>query len=166
MRTTWPAICASAATTLLGLASGPAHLADGSRGQPPAPTATRRNDKLATVKAAPVDPAPEQETKGLALSKAFDSHEATMKLAALTGAEREIPASQRRPQPADAAAAAAPRRCRPPRSTPGETRSGRLAVTPAAAPRRRTFLCLCLGGRCACCVAIAATLVIVSLMTQ
>jgi serine/threonine-protein kinase len=93
--------------TLLGLASGPVHATDASRGQPPAPTSTRRTDRLAAVKTAPADPAPEQETKGLTLSKAFDSHEATMRLASLTGAEREMSSQLQKPAPATAPAAAA-----------------------------------------------------------
>jgi eukaryotic-like serine/threonine-protein kinase len=109
--------------TLLGLASGPVHVTDGNRGQSPAPNATRRSDRLAAVKPAPVSVTPEQETKGLALSKAFDSHEATMKLASLTAAERESAGPPPKPTPANAPVAAVsstntwrdPKRAAPPR---------------------------------------------------
>jgi len=93
--------------TLLGLASGPVHVTDGNRGQPLATNATRRSDRLAAVKPASVSATPEQETKGLALSKAFDSHEATMKLASLTAAERENAGLPQKPAPINAPAAAA-----------------------------------------------------------
>jgi serine/threonine-protein kinase len=93
--------------TLLGLGSGPVHVTDASRGQPPAPNATRRSDRLAAVKTPPADPAPEQETKGLTLSKAFDSHEATMRLASLTGVEREMSSQPQKPAPANVQPAAA-----------------------------------------------------------
>ena len=58
---------------------------------PPVPTATRREDKVLTIRAAggkasPVDP----DKPGRALSKAFDSYEATMRLATMTGMEKEI----------------------------------------------------------------------------
>jgi serine/threonine-protein kinase len=80
--------------SLLGKASGTVHVAAEARGQPLAPSGTRRSDRIAAVKSAPSDNAPEQTT-GLALSKAFDSHEATLKLASLTGVDRELaPAAQ------------------------------------------------------------------------
>jgi serine/threonine protein kinase len=93
--------------TLLGKASGTAHVAAEARGQPLAPSGTRRSDKLAAVKAAPVESVPEQTT-GLALSKAFDSHAATLKLAALTGADKEVAPSAPAPKPARANPVAAP----------------------------------------------------------
>jgi serine/threonine-protein kinase len=94
--------------TLLGRLSGPARVASGTRGQPlPAP-ATRRSDKVAAVKPSATDTPPEQEAKGLTLSKAFDSYEATLKLAALTGAEKDLQtfAEAQSPQRATSAAAA------------------------------------------------------------
>ncbi len=60
------------------------------------------------MKAAPVNPGPEEETKGLTLSKAFDSHEATMKLASLTGAEREMLKQRLQKPAATASPGAAP----------------------------------------------------------
>jgi serine/threonine-protein kinase len=58
---------------------------------PPVPTATRREDKVLTIRAAggkasQADP----DKPGRALSKAFDSYEATMRLATMTGMEKEI----------------------------------------------------------------------------
>jgi eukaryotic-like serine/threonine-protein kinase len=58
--------------------------------QPPAPNATRRDDKVLTIRAAGGKSQNEPEKPGLALSKAFDSYEATMRLAAMTGVEKEI----------------------------------------------------------------------------
>ena len=57
---------------------------------PPLPTATRREDKVLTIRAAGKTAQTEPGKSGLALSKAFDSYEATMRLAAMTGAEQEI----------------------------------------------------------------------------
>jgi serine/threonine-protein kinase len=94
--------------TLLGKGSGPVHVTDAARGQPPAPSATRRSDKLTPVKPAPLDNAPEQQTTGLALSKAFDSHEATLKLAVLTGLEKEVSLAAQSQKPARPIPAAAP----------------------------------------------------------
>jgi serine/threonine-protein kinase len=76
--------------TLLGRLSGPARVPTGARGQPLASPATRRTDQVAAGNPSAADAPPEQEAKGLALSKAFDSYEATLKLAALTGAEKEM----------------------------------------------------------------------------
>jgi serine/threonine-protein kinase len=74
-------------------------------GAPPAPSATRREDKVLSMTSAGAKPADGgAEKQGLALSKAFDSYEATMRLAAMTGMDNalgELPRSH-------AATAAAP----------------------------------------------------------
>jgi serine/threonine-protein kinase len=145
--------------TLLGLASGPVHLADGNRGQPPAPNATRRSDKLATVKTAPVNPAPEQEAKGLVLSKAFDSHEATMKLASLTGAGREMSNKAQKAAPANATAAATVPSA-PAVPSPNASQDSKRAVPPR--PQRRasgpSYTYLWVVGALAIAIAIALVL--------
>jgi hypothetical protein len=139
--------------TLLGVASAPAHLADGARGQPPAPNATRRTDKLAATKTVPASAPVEQEAKGLALSKAFDSHEATLKLAVLTGVERETPKPPARPAaaaPAASVAAASP-----------DTRRDPKRVVVARAPQRRagpSYAYLWLVGGLAIAIALALVL--------
>jgi eukaryotic-like serine/threonine-protein kinase len=58
---------------------------------PPVPNATRRQDKVLAIRS-PGDKAAQNEPEkpGRALSKAFDSYEATMRLAAMTGVEKEI----------------------------------------------------------------------------
>jgi serine/threonine-protein kinase len=155
---------------LLGLASGPVQVSEGGRAQPPAPTATRRNDKLATVKAAPPDHAPEQETTGLALSKAFDSHEATMKLAALTGAEREPhkPAAARKPVAASKPAAAPKPPAAPAQAPmPSDTRrEPKRASTPRPQPDAAGPSYTYLWVTAAVGFAIAATLVVIALTSQ
>ncbi len=139
--------------TLLGVASGTAHLAEGGRGQPPAPNATRRTDKLAATKTVPASTPVEQEAKGLALSKAFDSHEATLKLAALTGAERETPKPPAKPVaagPAVSIAAASP-----------DTRRDPKRAAPARPPQRRSgpsYAYLWLVGGLAIAIALALVL--------
>src|SRR5690349_627584 len=69
-----------------------------SNGAPPAPSATRREDKVLSMTSAGAKlAAGEAEKQGLTLSKAFDSYEATMRLAAMTGMEKaigELPRSQ------------------------------------------------------------------------
>jgi serine/threonine-protein kinase len=63
----------------------------GSGTLPPAPSATRRQDKVLAIRSAGDKAAQnEPEKPGRALSKAFDSYEATMRLAAMTGVEKEI----------------------------------------------------------------------------
>jgi eukaryotic-like serine/threonine-protein kinase len=155
--------------TLLGLASGPVHKGDSSRGPPPAPSATRRSDRVATVKAAPADSAPEQETKGLALSRAFDSHEATMKLAALTAAEREpsrpapVPKAAQKPAPAPKpmpAAAQAPPVPLDSRRDPRRTPAAR--AQPRASNPSYTYIWVA----AAVGFAIAAALVAIALLQQ
>ena len=100
--------------TLLGKLSGPARVATSLRGQPQAAPATRSSDKVTAVKAPTADAAPEQEAKGLALSKAFDSYEATMKLAALTSAEKDVQALAEVQTPQGTAATAAVASTAPP----------------------------------------------------
>ena len=63
----------------------------GKSGPPPAPSATRREDKVLTIRGAGGKVAgTEPEKTGLTLSKAFDSYEATLRLAAMTGMEKEL----------------------------------------------------------------------------
>ncbi len=71
---------------------------------PAAPIATRREDKVLTIRSpGGKPPAPvESEKPGRALSTAFDSYEATMRLAAMTGAEQEIGEMPRAAFPAEA----------------------------------------------------------------
>jgi serine/threonine-protein kinase len=76
---------------LQGRAAVPAKFSTEKPGPPPAPTATRRQDKVLTVKAPSakvVDSVAEKP--GLMLAKAFDSYEATMRLAAMTGMDKEL----------------------------------------------------------------------------
>jgi serine/threonine-protein kinase len=80
---------------LEGRQSGPAGLRDSGPGEPAVAAATRKNDPLNAVKASP--PAGEAEAgKGLALAKSFDSYEATLRLASLTGQEAD---ALSKPQP-------------------------------------------------------------------
>jgi len=73
-------------------------------GPPPTPSSTRREDKVLAIRASGAKPAQvEPEKPGLAVSKAFDSYEATMRLAAMTGVEKEL-GEPPRPQPAAPAA--------------------------------------------------------------
>jgi len=63
----------------------------GKIGPPPASSATRREDKVLTIRGADGKAAgAETEKPGLTLSKAFDSYEATLRLAAMTGMEKEL----------------------------------------------------------------------------
>jgi eukaryotic-like serine/threonine-protein kinase len=62
-------------------------------GAPPAPSATRRQDKVSTLKSTSAKPEDSVTQKpGLMLAKAFDSYEATMRLAQMTGMEKELAA--------------------------------------------------------------------------
>jgi hypothetical protein len=70
------------AEMLTGKSSGPQGSNDS------APASARRADRLAAVK--PGQATIEEDARGLALAKSFDSYEATMRLATLTGAEREL----------------------------------------------------------------------------
>jgi len=67
--------------TLMGKASGPQAASNAS-------SAARRPDRLIAVKPRPA--ATEDEAKGLTLAKSFDSYEATMRLAALTGMDKDL----------------------------------------------------------------------------
>jgi serine/threonine-protein kinase len=73
---------------LMGKQSVPAGLREGGPGEPLAPTATRKQDRLTLHKPASGS-SPEPEGKGLALAKSFDSYEATLRLAALTGMQEQ-----------------------------------------------------------------------------
>jgi serine/threonine-protein kinase len=70
---------------LMGKQSVPAGLRDTSPGAPPAPSGTRKQDRLDALKAAPAGVTEPDAGKGLALAKSFDSYEATLRLASLTG---------------------------------------------------------------------------------
>jgi serine/threonine-protein kinase len=67
--------------TLMGKSSGPQAVSGVS-------TSTRRADRLIAVK--PRQAATEDEAKGLTLAKSFDSYEATMRLATLTGMDKDL----------------------------------------------------------------------------
>ena len=76
---------------LQGRATEPSAFSAEQPGAPPAPTATRRQDKVLTMKSASmkvVSGAPDKPA--LTLAKAFDSYEATMRLAAMTGMDKEL----------------------------------------------------------------------------
>ncbi len=76
---------------LQGRATGPAKFSTEKPGPPPAPTATRRQDKLRTIKSPSAKVSDSvAEKPGLMLAKAFDSYEATMRLAAMTGMDKEL----------------------------------------------------------------------------
>ena len=72
--------------TLMGKSSGPQGANDIMPG--PASASARRPDRLTAVK--PRQAAVDEEAKGLALAKSFDSYEATLRLAMLTGMEKEL----------------------------------------------------------------------------
>jgi len=75
---------------LQGRAVTPSKFSTEQPGPPPAPASGRRQDKVLTIKsAAKVADAPPGKP-ALSLAKAFDSHEATMRLAALTGIDKEL----------------------------------------------------------------------------
>ncbi len=76
---------------LQGRAAEPSAFSAEQPGDPPAPTATRRQDKVLTMKSASmkvVNGVPDKPA--LTLAKAFDSYEATMRLAAMTGMDKEL----------------------------------------------------------------------------
>ncbi|HTS52107.1 MAG TPA: serine/threonine-protein kinase [Burkholderiales bacterium] len=76
---------------LQGRAVGQPKVSAQDPGPPPAPTATRRQDKARTIKS-PSAKATDSvaEKPGLMLAKAFDSYEATMRLATITGMDKEL----------------------------------------------------------------------------
>ena len=76
---------------LQGRAAEPSVFSEGAPGAAAAPTATRRQDKVLTMKSTSmkvVSGAPDKPA--LTLAKAFDSYEATMRLAAITGMDKEL----------------------------------------------------------------------------
>jgi serine/threonine protein kinase len=76
---------------LQGRTTEPSVFSAAQTGAPPAPTATRRHDKVLTMKSASmkaVNGVPDKPA--LTLAKAFDSYEATMRLAAMTGMDKEL----------------------------------------------------------------------------
>jgi serine/threonine protein kinase len=76
---------------LQGRAAAAAKLPTEHPGEPPAPTATRRQDKVLTFKAGNVKVVDGAANKpALTLAKDFDSYEATMRLAAMTGMDKEL----------------------------------------------------------------------------
>ena len=76
---------------LQGRAAKPSGLSAEQPGAPPAPTATRRQDKVLTMKSASMKALNGAPAKpALTLAKAFDSYEATMRLAAMTGMDKEL----------------------------------------------------------------------------
>jgi len=78
---------------LQGRSTGSAALSATDPGAPPPPSATRRQDKVLTLKSASAKPEDSVTQKpGLMLAKAFDSYEATMRLAQMTGMEKELAA--------------------------------------------------------------------------
>jgi serine/threonine-protein kinase len=76
---------------LEGRAAQPSKVSAERPGPPLSSTATRRQDKVLAIKSASVKAADgASEKPALTLAKAFDSHEATMRLAAMTGMEKEL----------------------------------------------------------------------------
>jgi hypothetical protein len=76
---------------LQGRAAVLAKLPTEQRGEPPAPGATRRQDKILPIKSATMKVADAAASKpALTLAKGFDSYEATMRLAAMTGMDQEL----------------------------------------------------------------------------
>jgi hypothetical protein len=76
---------------LLGHAAEPSAFSAEQPGAPAPPTGTRRQDKVLTMKTASMkalDGPPDKPA--LTLAKAFDSYEATMRLAAMTGMDKEL----------------------------------------------------------------------------
>jgi serine/threonine-protein kinase len=134
---------------LEGKSTGGVAAADLAAGQA---AGARKPERLAPVKT-PVGGSEPEEARGLALAKSFDSYEATMRLAALTGVEQEMevfsntqamrrPDLQQPPPPATPAARAqqAPASATTPRSidAPVVATARRRTKAPAAAgaPRR------------------------------
>jgi len=77
---------------LQGRATTAAGLPAEQQGEPAAPTATRRQDKVLAIRTATnvkVVDAP-TDKPALTLAKGFDSYEATMRLAAMTGMDKEL----------------------------------------------------------------------------
>jgi serine/threonine-protein kinase len=104
------------------------------------PPGARKPERLTAVKASASASEPEG-ARGLALAKSFDSYEATLRLAALTGMEKEMEVfsstqSMRRPdlQQQPPGAASATDTWQEPATAP--RRVERPVATPAAAPRR------------------------------
>ena len=78
---------------LQGRSAAPAALSATDPGAPPPPNATRRQDKVFTLKTTGAKPEDSVTQKpGLMLAKAFDSYEATMRLAQMTGMDKELAA--------------------------------------------------------------------------
>jgi serine/threonine-protein kinase len=75
---------------LLGKSPGPVSAAAAAHGDPIAPAYTRRVDRLQAVKPAAKPAGPQQAERALALSKSFDSYEATLRLATMTGADKDL----------------------------------------------------------------------------
>jgi serine/threonine-protein kinase len=77
---------------LQGRAATAAMVAAEQQGEPAAPTATRRQDKVLAIKAASKVKVGDTSTDkpALTLAKGFDSYEATMRLAAMTGMDKEL----------------------------------------------------------------------------
>jgi len=76
---------------LQGRAAEPSVFSEDQAGAPAAPSATRRQDKVLTMKSTSMkvgSGAPDKPA--LTLAKAFDSYEATMRLAAITGMDKEL----------------------------------------------------------------------------
>ena len=65
-------------------------VASADRNTPAPAAAQRRPGRLAAVKAAPAGANESESARGLALAKSFDSYEATLRLAALTGMEQDL----------------------------------------------------------------------------
>jgi len=76
---------------LQGLGVSPSKFSPSEPGPPPAPASSRREDKVLTIKSATARGANGgADRPALTLAKAFDSHEATMRLAAMTGMDKEL----------------------------------------------------------------------------
>jgi serine/threonine-protein kinase len=121
---------------LAGKQSGPGGLRETAPGEAPAAAATRKQDRLDVVKAAPPNNAEAEAGKGLALAKSFDSYEATLRLAALTGQEANaLPRTQQaaaKPQGEPATVTTARPEAKRPNPLP--------ASAPAAAARSYAYL--------------------------
>jgi serine/threonine-protein kinase len=142
---------------LAGKTTGGVATADLNTAAPPA--GARRPERLAAVKAAPATANESESAHGLALAKSFDSYEATLRLAALTGIEPDLsvlssaPKAARpelraavNPAPTSATntwqepvmiAAPAPSPAPAPASVPAPKAASAAAPAPAAAAPRR-----------------------------
>ena len=78
---------------LLGKQSTPGGLHESGKGAPLPPSATRKQDQLPVLKG--TANGGEEGGKGLALAKSFDSYEATLRLATLTGVDQDIDGATR-----------------------------------------------------------------------